>query len=142
MHWHWLDDDGKDHAIDIPNTLYCPTLPFVCLLSPQHLAKESNDHHPSPDGTWLATYSDHMVLFWSQRKAKRTIPLSSTTAGVGFLWSAPGFKRSCQFLAMAALSLPISPVCFPASLLHNEAFLALPYGSFDDDDADQLRCLD
>ena len=115
VRWNWLDDSGKSHQIDIPNTLFCPTLPF-CLLSPQHLAREVNDHHPVPNGTWLATYSDHMILFWAQQQAQRTIPLTTSTSGVGFLWSAPGFSRSNKFLSMAATALPNAPICFPARL--------------------------
>lgn len=115
VRWNWLDDTGKAHQIDIPNTLFCPALPF-CLLSPQHLAREVNDHHPAPNGTWLATYSDHMILFWAQQQAQRTIPLTTGSSGVGFLWSAPGFSRSNKFLSMAAKALPDSPICFPAKL--------------------------
>ena len=115
VRWNWLDDDGKTHEIDIPNTLFCPALPF-CLLSPQHLAREVNDHHPVANGTWLATYSDHMVLFWAQQQAQRTIPLTNSSSGVGFLWSAPGFRSSDRFLNIIALALPETPVCFPARL--------------------------
>ena len=52
VRWNWLEDDGKTHEIDIPNTLFCPALPF-CLVSPQHLNREVNDHHPVANGTWL-----------------------------------------------------------------------------------------
>ncbi len=53
--WSWEDGAGKTHTVDIPNTLFCPDLPY-CLLSPQHLATETRDNAPSPtNGTWLAT---------------------------------------------------------------------------------------
>ncbi len=36
------DDNGKNHTIGIPNSLYLPGLK-VCLLSPQHWAQEAGD---------------------------------------------------------------------------------------------------
>jgi hypothetical protein len=121
--WSWADDDGKTHSIQIPNTLYCPGLPF-CLLSPQHLAAESADHHPKKDGTWLATYANSMKLYWNQRTACRTIPLSSANAGVGFIWSAPGFSRSSNFMSMASLAISQPPVCCFAAPTANDLHLS------------------
>ena len=109
VRWNWLEDSGKSHQIDIPNTLFCPTLPF-CLLSPQHLAREVNDHHPAPNGTWLATYSDHMVLFWAQQQAQCTIPLTTSTSGscgrpqvsVAATSSSAWQQRRCQAVQYAS----------------------------------------
>ena len=45
IRWKVEDDDGRVHTFDIPNSLYVPDLP-ICLLCPQHWAKEANDHFP------------------------------------------------------------------------------------------------
>ena len=120
VRWSWEDDHcGTVHTMDIPNTLYCSSLAY-CLLSPQHLATERKDNAPVARGTWLTTYADAMVLQWEQRKFQRTIPLSSTNAFVGIMRSAPGFRKSTKFLNLCALTLPSTPLCFPAPLFHED----------------------
>jgi hypothetical protein len=49
------DDDGKSHAIKIPNSLYVPKL-RRCLLSPQHWAQEAGDKQ-----TWMGHYRNRCV---------------------------------------------------------------------------------
>jgi hypothetical protein len=115
VRWSWEDDSGQIHTHDIPNTLFCADLPY-CLLSPQHLATENRDNAPSPNGTWLATFADSMVLYWNQQKFRRTIKFSPGNAFVGIMRSAPGFTKSRRFLARCALALPSAPLCFPARL--------------------------
>jgi hypothetical protein len=50
------NDDGKIHAIKIPNSLYVPNLKR-CLLSPQHWVQEVGDEQ-----TWMGNYRDSCVL--------------------------------------------------------------------------------
>lgn len=119
VRWSWEDDRGTVHSMDIPNTLYCAELTF-CLLLPQHLATEQQDKSPVARGTWFATYADAMVLQWGRRQYQRTIPLSSTSAFVGIMKSAPGYWKSTTFLNLCALSLPSMSMCFPAPLFHEE----------------------
>ncbi len=65
------NDDGKIHAIKIPNSLYIPNLKR-CLLSPQHWAQEAGDEQ-----TWMENYRDSCVLNW--RGGKKTVPFQPTT---------------------------------------------------------------
>ena len=78
VRWHIDDDDGRTHPITLPNTLYVPSSP-MCLLSPQHWAQVMKDHLPEAEGTWCATYSRSVILYWDQRKYKRTIAISPRT---------------------------------------------------------------
>jgi hypothetical protein len=72
------DDDGQVHTIQVPNSLYLPSLKRV-LLAPHHWAQEAHDTIPNPRGTWMATYGDCIALYWNQGKAKRTIQLNKNT---------------------------------------------------------------
>jgi hypothetical protein len=65
------EDDGKIHAIKIPNSLYAPNLKR-CLLLPQHWVQEAGDKQ-----TWMGSYRDSCVLNW--RGGKKTVPFQPTT---------------------------------------------------------------
>jgi hypothetical protein len=87
IRWTFDDDDGVSHAFLIPGSLYIPDSP-ARLFSPQHWAQERKDNMPQKNGTWQATFADHVMLVWGQRKYRRRIPLDksnvatfSTTAG-------------------------------------------------------------
>lgn len=85
--------------IIIPNSLYVPNTQMR-LLSPQHYAQESNDNQPKKDGTWCATYHDRIVLYWKQRRYKRTIKTQKLSQGgnnVSNLYTAPGYKAYTTF---------------------------------------------
>ena len=72
------DDNGQVHTIRIPNSQYVPFLKRV-LLAPHHWAQEAQDKAPNPQGTWMATYDDCIILYWNQGKSKCTIFLSTNT---------------------------------------------------------------
>ena len=57
---------------------YVPSSPMY-LLSPQHWNQVMQDHVPDEEGTWCATYSRSVALYWNQRKFKRTIPINNRT---------------------------------------------------------------
>ncbi len=59
------DDDGKEHIIKMPNSLYVPDLKPI----------QADDHCPILDGTIMEAFSDCVVLQWNQRKYQNTIPL-------------------------------------------------------------------
>jgi Reverse transcriptase (RNA-dependent DNA polymerase)/GAG-pre-integrase domain len=87
IRWTFDDDDGVPHAFLIPGSLYIPSSP-ARLFSPQHWAQERKDNAPVKNGTWQATFADHVMLVWGQQKYRRRIPLDksnvatfSTTAG-------------------------------------------------------------
>ena len=101
LSWKWLDDDGKPHHFDIPNSYYVPNC-NVRLLSPQHWAKSMKDHKPI-EGTGCTTTSTSIELWWQQRKYKLTVPLSKITNVAAFK-SAPGVHKYINFCSEASIS--------------------------------------
>jgi hypothetical protein len=87
IRWTFDDDDEVSHAFLIPGSLYIPDYPARLFL-PQHWAQERKDNVPQKNGTWQATFADHVMLVWGQQKYRKWIPLDksnvatfSTTAG-------------------------------------------------------------
>jgi hypothetical protein len=72
--WKIYDDDGMIHDIIIPNSHYV-SMGKSRLLSPQHWSQQLHNNHPTPNGTWCATYHDSVVCYWGQQKYKVTVPL-------------------------------------------------------------------
>ncbi len=97
------DDDGKAHTIRIPNSYYVPNLPCT-LLSPQHWAREANDHKPMRKGTWCATYENEVVIQWNQRKHTKTIRLEQGTGQVASFLTTPGYKAFNAFMVDAQMN--------------------------------------
>ena len=77
IRWTFDDDNGRTHTFLIPGTLYIPESP-ARLLSPQHWAQERKDDTPVKDGTWQATFADHVLLVWGQRTYSRKIPFDKS----------------------------------------------------------------
>ena len=92
VNWTIEDDQGMNHTFIIPGTIYAPQAPHH-LLSPQHWSQAANDNHPTTNSTWCATYSDHIILYWSQCNYKRTISLDRST-NTATLYSAAGFTAA------------------------------------------------
>jgi hypothetical protein len=91
------DNNGKVHAIKIPNSLYVPNLKR-CLQSPQHWVQEAGDEQ-----TWMGNYRDSCVLNW--RGGKKTVPFQPTTnVPVFYMASSPRSYRAfaTTFEAMEA----------------------------------------
>ena len=86
--WKIEDDDGVVHTLKFPGSLYVPNF-TNCILSPQHWNQTANDHFPKRHGTWQALYSDNQVMYWDQRRYKRTIEWNPRT-NTGIFRSAPG----------------------------------------------------
>ena len=95
--WRIEDDDGQQNKFVIRNTYCVPDAPHR-LLCPQQWAQQANDHVPTPEGTGCMTTSRHVILFWDQRRHRKTIPLD-TKLNIGFLHSAPGCKQFAAFVA-------------------------------------------
>ena len=76
----WLIDEnfGVPSKVILHYTLYVPSSP-ICLLSPQHWAQCANYQFPTSEGTWCATYSNKLVLYWSQQSRVRRIPINPKT---------------------------------------------------------------
>lgn len=77
IRWSVDDDEGMAHSFLIPGSLYIPESP-ARLFSPQHWAQERKDDSPKPNGTWQATYADHIVLVWGQQKYRKRIPFDKS----------------------------------------------------------------
>jgi Reverse transcriptase (RNA-dependent DNA polymerase)/GAG-pre-integrase domain len=93
--WESEDNDGVTHQQIIPGTYYNPDSEYK-LYSPQHVVQVANDHHPTPNGTWCATYHDSVVLQWGQRKFTRTVQLDRTK-NVALMRSATGYQKFTAF---------------------------------------------
>lgn len=70
-----------------------------CILSPQHWAQEARDHFPLDNGTFAVTQANAEILYWHQKKYKRTIPLDKATYTPRFR-SAPGASKYRAFEAV------------------------------------------
>jgi hypothetical protein len=91
VRWDVYDDDGKVHAIIVPNTYYVPKCELR-LLSPQHWAQELNDNYPSSDGTTCTTYQDRVVLKWNQQSTTKTLMIDSSMNNVATIWTIGNMK--------------------------------------------------
>mmetsp|Transcript_11647 Transcript_11647/g.21160 ORF Transcript_11647/g.21160 Transcript_11647/m.21160 type:complete len:157 (-) Transcript_11647:17-487(-) len=81
--------DPKDsHKISGPTGEESPAFK-TCLLCTQHWSQSTNDHFPQRNGTWQASFSDKIVMYWDQRRYKKTVSWDSRT-NTGYLRSAPG----------------------------------------------------
>ena len=68
------------------------------ILSPQHLAQQAGDHFPKDEGTGALTTSKNIMLFWSQRRFTKTVPLDPTT-NMGLTTMASGARTFRAFCA-------------------------------------------
>jgi hypothetical protein len=83
-----INNDGKLHAIKIPNSLYLPNLKR-CLLSPQHWVQEAGGKQ-----TWMGNCRDNCVLNW--RGGKKTVPFQPMT-NVPVFYTASSSRSYCAF---------------------------------------------
>ena len=65
------------------------------ILSPQHLAQQADDHYPKIESTGVITTSKNIILFWSQWRFTKTVPLDPNT-NMGLTTMASGV---CSFRA-------------------------------------------
>jgi hypothetical protein len=92
--WTIEDDSGMRHTITLPNSYYAPH--GERLLAPQHWAQVAKDNYPSVNGTCCLTTDKSVILYWSQRRYTRTVPLDPKS-NIGIMRSAPGFQRFSAF---------------------------------------------
>ena len=88
--WHVEDDTGLVHAIIIRGAYLIPEA-ATRILSPQHLAQQAGDHYPKEEDTGAITTSKNIMLFWSQKRFTKTVPLDPTT-NVGLTTTASGAR--------------------------------------------------
>ena len=96
IRWSFDDDKGMTHTFLIPGSLYIPSSP-ARLFSPQHWAQERKDDHPDKNGTYQATFADHVDLVWGQQQFTRRIPLDKSN--VATFETSPGCKNFRLFRA-------------------------------------------
>jgi hypothetical protein len=96
VEWEIEDDYGSIHKIRIPNTIYSAANRNR-LLSPQHWAQGANDRYPIRYGTWCATYDDRIVLYWEQRKYKRTVYLLEEGSNIGMIRGVQNAKGDQEY---------------------------------------------
>ena len=72
------DDDGRNHKIEIPNSLYVLGLHIV-LLSPLHWAQQAQDTVHDPMGTCLVNGHLSCTLYWSENSRKKSPSMTLQT---------------------------------------------------------------
>ena len=97
LKWYLEDDTGLVHVIMIQGTYLIPDA-TTCILLPQHLAQQANDHYPKEEGTGSLTTSKSITLFWSQSRFTKTVPLDPRT-NVGLTTTAAGTRSYCAYCA-------------------------------------------
>ena len=134
LSWKIEDDDGEIKTIVLPDSIYAPKSPSK-ILSPQHWAQVAKDNKPEPKGTWCATYDDAIILYWDQRKFKRTVPLDPGSTNTGCIYTAPGYRAFQAFLEEANLKED-EMICYNANLF-SDAENEVDDENFDDDKFDE-----
>jgi hypothetical protein len=94
--WQIEDDEGVVHDLLLTNSYYVPSSPSR-LLSPQHWAQLAKDNKPKPRGTWCATYDYEIIVYWNQRKNKRTVKIDPNQTNVAEFQTAPGYNKFLAF---------------------------------------------
>ena len=96
IRWRVDDEDGTSHSFLILGSLYIPESP-ARLFSPQHWAQESKDDVPKKNGTWQATFADHVMIVWGQQRFRKIIPFDKSN--VAPFSTTPGCKEFRVFRA-------------------------------------------
>ena len=97
LKWYIEDDNGLVHKMVIMGAYLIPETTTI-ILSPQHLAHQSNDHYPTADDTGAPTTIKNITMFWAQRRFTKTVPLDSKT-NVGLTMTASGAQSFHPFFA-------------------------------------------
>jgi hypothetical protein len=97
IRWTVDNDDGEPHLFVIPGSLlYIPDSPARLFL-PQHWAQERKDNTPTINGTWHATFADHVTHVWGQQKYRKRIPFDNSN--VAAITTSAGSKNFRVFRA-------------------------------------------
>ena len=99
LQWKWTDDDGRTHKFLIPDSFYV-LHGGARLLSPQHWAQTQKDRKPT-FGTGEWTDAEKCILYWDQKRYKKTIYLDTGQSNVTTMRLAPRYHAFKAFCAEA-----------------------------------------
>ena len=90
--WQWLDDTGRMHTFEIPNSYYVPECEQR-LLSPQHWAQTRSAADRAT--TRCITLALNVYLRWTKgdESYELTLPLNKRGSNVGTLYSHPSYNK-------------------------------------------------
>jgi hypothetical protein len=107
------DNSGRPHKIKIPNSLFLPDL-RVCLLLPQHWAKEARDNYHLLNGTRMENNATNCTLIWGQG---HVVPMEITFMDMKDAHSKYGTLRSLRYIYSNPFRFPIASLGLPIFLL-------------------------
>ena len=116
--WYLEDDQGLVHVMIIRGAYLIPDAP-TCILSPQHLAQQADDHYPREEGTGALTTSKNVTLFWAQRRFSKTVPLDTKT-NVGLTTTASGARSFRAFCATIQTPETMHPNIFTTHVIPDD----------------------
>ena len=116
LRWQWLDDSGKMHTFEIPNSYYVPACELR-LLSPQHWAQTRTPVDRAT--TQCITSSVNVYLRWTKgdESYELTLPLNKKGSNLGTLYSHPGYNKYDLFCQAAEITIAgdKNPIAIPAN---------------------------
>ena len=121
LHWQWLDDTGRMHTFEIPNSYYVPECEQR-LLSPQHWAQTRSGADRAT--TRCITSSVNVYLRWTKgdESYELTLPLNKRGSNVGTLYSHPGYNKYDLFCQAADIKITDdkAPIAVLAHLISDD----------------------
>ena len=121
LHWQWLDDKGRIHTFEIPNSYYVPECEQR-LLSPQHWAQTRSAADQAT--TRCITSELNVYLRWTKgdESYELTLPLNKRGSNVGTLYSHPGYNKYDLFCQAADIKITDDkdPIAVPPHLISDD----------------------
>ena len=90
------EDQGQIHIIHLLGSYYVPGS-ISHILSPKHWSQQAQDNQPQPQSTWCAIYDYEIILYWNERKYKRSIWLNPGQTNAATIRPAPGYLHFTAF---------------------------------------------
>ena len=119
--WQWLDDAGRMHTFEIPNSYYVPECEQR-LLSPQHWAQTRSAADRAT--THCITSALNVYLRWTkgEESYELTLPFNKRGSNVGTLYSHPGYNKYDLFCQAADIKITDDkdPIAVPAHLISDD----------------------
>ena len=117
----WLDDKGRMHTFEIPNSYYVPECELR-LMSPQHWAQTRTAADQAP--THCITLASNVYLRRTKGDESYELPrpLNKQGSNVGTLYSHPGYNKYDLFCQAADIKIndDKDPKAVPAHLISDD----------------------